>query len=66
MRKTGSRKTRRPSGRAGSSPVAPPVLSPGRKWLFRLLMVFALPLILLVVLELALRFLGVGFNPHFF
>ena len=66
MRKKGSRKTRRPSGRSGSSSTAPPVLSRRRKWLFRLLMVFALPLILLVVLELALRLLGVGFNPHFF
>ena len=66
MRKKGSRKTRRPSGRARTSSTAPPVLSRRRKWLFRLLMVFALPLILLVVLELALRLLGVGFNPHFF
>jgi tetratricopeptide (TPR) repeat protein len=68
MRKKWNRKTRQPSHRAGNSSVAPPapVLSPGRKWLFRFLTVFVVPLILLAGLELALRLLGVGFDPHFF
>ncbi|HAO79950.1 MAG TPA: hypothetical protein DCQ92_13460, partial [Verrucomicrobia subdivision 3 bacterium] len=42
------------------------MLSPRRKWLFRLLAVVVLPLILLGGLELLLRLLGVGFDPHFF
>lgn len=37
-----------------------------RKWLFRLLAVVVVPLLLLGALELALRLLGFGFDPHFF
>lgn len=68
MSKKRSPKIRQPSGRARNSPAAlpAPVLSRGRKWLFRFLTVFAIPLVLLAGLELALRFFGVGFDPHFF
>jgi tetratricopeptide (TPR) repeat protein len=56
-----------PAGRAyGPSPVPAAALSPGRKWLFRLLAVFVLPLIVLGGSELLLRLLGLGFTPHFF
>src|SRR5262245_22514179 len=41
-------------------------LSPRRKWLFRLLAVFLVPLVMLSGLELLLRSLGFGFDPHFF
>lgn len=40
--------------------------SPGRKWLFRFLLAFVLPLIILGGLELLLRLAGFGFDPHFF
>ena len=51
---------------SGSPAVLPAPLSPRRQWLFRLLTVVVLPLILLGGLELLLRLLGVGFDPHFF
>src|SRR5487761_1994727 len=55
------------AGRSSGSPAVPAAkLSPRRKWLFRLLTVVVLPLILLGGLELLLRLLGVGFDPHFF
>jgi tetratricopeptide (TPR) repeat protein len=41
-------------------------LSHGRKWLFRLLAVFVVPLLVLGGLEVLLRLLGFGFDPHFF
>lgn len=68
MSKKRNSKFRKPSGSARNSSAALPIagLSPGRKWLFRFLVVFVVPLILLAVLELALRLLGVGFDPHFF
>jgi tetratricopeptide (TPR) repeat protein len=61
-------KPRLPSGRAGNSSTAlpAPALSRGRKWLFRFLVVFVVPLVLLAALELALRLFGIGFDPHFF
>jgi len=65
-------KRRRVEGRkTAGHPAAPPVvpavvLAPGRKWLFRLLIVFVLPLIVLAAAELGLRLFGVGFDPHFF
>src|ERR1035437_9440051 len=55
------------AGQPSGSPVVPATpLSPRRKWLFRLLAVGVLPLIFLGGLELLLRLLGVGFDPHFF
>jgi len=41
-------------------------VSPRRKWLFRFLAVFAVPVLTLGALELLLRLLGFGFDPHFF
>jgi len=55
------------AGRGSDSPAVPSAnLSPRRKWLFRLLVVFVLPLIALGALELLLRLLGFGFDPSFF
>jgi tetratricopeptide (TPR) repeat protein len=55
------------AGQPSGSPVVPATtLSLRRKWLFRLLTAVVLPLILLGGLELLLRLLGVGFDPHFF
>ena len=51
---------------AGSLIVPAAVVSPRRKWLFRFLAVIVLPLMALGGLELVLRLLGVGFDPHFF
>jgi tetratricopeptide (TPR) repeat protein len=42
------------------------VPSPGRRWLFRLIAVFGIPLLLLGVVELGLRIAGIGFDPGFF
>ena len=70
MKRDRSRKQRqRPqnAGHPSSLPtVLPAALSPRRKWLFRLLAVVVLPVIALGGLELLLRLLGVGFDPHFF
>jgi tetratricopeptide (TPR) repeat protein len=41
-------------------------ISASRKWLFRCLAVFLVPLLALSGLELLLRLLGFGFDPHFF
>jgi tetratricopeptide (TPR) repeat protein len=41
-------------------------LSPRRKWLFRFLAVFVVPVFILGALELLLRLLGFGFDSHFF
>jgi tetratricopeptide (TPR) repeat protein len=41
-------------------------LSPGRKWLFRLLAAVVLPLLFLAVVEVALRLGGYGYDTHFF
>jgi tetratricopeptide (TPR) repeat protein len=68
-RERSRKKGQRPpnAGRPSGSVVVPATpLSPRRKWLFRLLAVVVLPLILLGGLELMLRLLGVGFDPHFF
>jgi tetratricopeptide (TPR) repeat protein len=54
----------KPSGPSKSD--AKPPLSAGRKWLFRFLAVFAVPLLLLGGLEIVLRLMGSGFDPHFF
>ena len=51
--------------RKKKSPAAPPPPSPQRLWAFRIV-ALALPLILLVALEVALRLSGYGFDPHFF
>lgn len=51
---------------SGPSALPSTVLSPGRKWLLRLLAVFVPPLLLLGALELFLRLIGFGFDPHFF
>src|SRR5471032_1731539 len=70
MKRERSRKPgRRPSNAghpSGSPAFLPARLSPRRKWLFRLLAVVVLPLIVFGGLELLLRLLGVGFDPHFF
>src|SRR5436190_21517738 len=50
----------------GSAALGGTPLSPARKWLFRLLAVFVVPLLVLGGLELLLRLLGFGFDPHFF
>lgn len=42
------------------------ILPTGRKWLFRLLAVFVVPLIVLGGVELCLRLTGFGYDPHFF
>ena len=55
------------AGRSSGSPAAQPSeLSRGRKWLFRLLAIFVVPLVLLGMVEFVLRLGGVGFDPHFF
>ena len=41
-------------------------MTPGRKWLFRLLTAIIIPLLTLVILEVALRVGGYGFSPGFF
>lgn len=41
-------------------------LSPGRKWLFGFLAVVVVPVVTLSALELLLRVVGYGFDPHFF
>ena len=46
--------------------VAGAPLSPRRKWLFRLLAIFVVPVFALGALELLLRLLGFGFDSHFF
>jgi tetratricopeptide (TPR) repeat protein len=43
-----------------------PALSAKRKWLFRFLAAFALPLFILAIAEISLRIAGAGFDPHFF
>ncbi|HEX5221863.1 MAG TPA: tetratricopeptide repeat protein [Verrucomicrobiae bacterium] len=62
MKRNASRK------RASSRPVSAPAaeLSRGRKWLFRLVAVFGVPLVALGVVELILRLIGAGYDPHFF
>ena len=68
-RKRSLKKGQRPpnAGHPSGLPAVPAArLSPRRKWLFRFLAVVALPLIALGGLELLLRLLGVGFDPHFF
>jgi tetratricopeptide (TPR) repeat protein len=62
--------------RRGKPPQRPPTVpsvglavqtsSPRRKWLFRLLAIFVVPLLALGGLELLLRLAGFGFDPHFF
>ena len=51
---------------AGSPATSAAALSPGRKWLVRLLAMCIPTLIILGGLELLLRVLGYGFDPHFF
>ncbi len=57
-----------PSARRAASSAAVPAASlpARRKWLFRLLAVFVVPLIFLGAVELCLRLVGFGFDPHFF
>ena len=59
-----SRQERKLPPRAKTRPAAKPLAS-RRLWLFRLTALL-LPLVLLAVLELALRLGGYGFDPHFF
>jgi tetratricopeptide (TPR) repeat protein len=51
---------------AGSAAGQGGTLAPGRKWLYRFLAVFLVPVVALSGLELLLRLGGVGFDPHFF
>jgi tetratricopeptide (TPR) repeat protein len=51
---------------SGSGPQNPPPLSPGRKWAFRLAAAVALPVLLLLFLELGLRIVGYGYPTRFF
>ena len=48
----------------GANPA--PVLTPGRKWLFRIAAVLLVTLLELGGLEVALRLAGYGYDPHFF
>ncbi len=64
-KKERSKEPRR-SNPSGSPAVPSVALPPGRKWLFRVLAVFILPLIVLCLLEVLLRLAGFGFDPHFF
>jgi tetratricopeptide (TPR) repeat protein len=41
-------------------------MTPGRKWLFRLLTAIVIPLLTLAILEATLRLGGYGFSPEFF
>jgi tetratricopeptide (TPR) repeat protein len=69
MKRERSRKPQRPpvaKRSPDSSAVRRPPLSPGRKWLLRLLAVFVPPLVILGGLEMALRLVGYGFDPQFF
>ncbi len=70
-----SRKPRKPGGRGGQKPedrgrktedgvVVPRVSSGPRMWLFRLAAVVIAPVVFLGVLELGLRAVGYGYNPH--
>jgi tetratricopeptide (TPR) repeat protein len=49
-----------------SAAAAPVVLSPGKRWLFRILLLLVLPAFLLGGLEAGLRLAGYGFSPSFF
>ena len=69
MKRERNRKQGRPPAaghRFGSPAIPASPLSPQRKWLFRLLALFAVPLIFLGGTELCLRLVGFGFDPHFF
>ncbi len=70
MKRERSRKQKQrpqPAERPAVSPAAPAAaLSPGRKWLVRLLAVSLPLLIVFGGSELLLRALGYGFDPHFF
>ena len=46
-----------------SAPVAP---DRTRRWLFRLVAIFIIPLVVLITLELGLRVTGYGYDPRFF
>jgi tetratricopeptide (TPR) repeat protein len=66
-RQSGKPQPQRPVERsAASTAIQAATLSPGRKWLFRLLAVIVVPLLVLGGLEVLLRLLGFGFDPHFF
>jgi tetratricopeptide (TPR) repeat protein len=60
---------RKPDHQAKTPDASTPI-SPGRRWLFRLVALVVLPLVLVVlagaVLEIGLRLGGYGFDPHFF
>jgi tetratricopeptide (TPR) repeat protein len=56
-----------PKGRRDTdSSVAPAVVAPGKKWLFRVLAVLLVPVLLLGGAEIVLRLAGYGYSPHFF
>ena len=60
-------KKKRAASTPSQSRVAPkPQLSPGRKWLFRLILAIGVPLFLFGVLEIALRLTGYGYPTSFF
>src|SRR5436190_2736576 len=66
-RERGNQRPKRPLGSPARTPTVPAApLSRRRKWLFRFITVFIVPLTVLGGLELLLRLFGVGFNPNFF
>ena len=62
--KTGGKPGKPPGRNPRVEPQVP--LSPGRKWLFRFVALIALPLLLLVGLEIILRLAGYGYSTGFF
>jgi len=66
-RERGNQRPKRPLGSPARTPTVPAApLSRRRKWLFRFITAFIVPLTVLGGLELLLRLFGVGFNPNFF
>jgi tetratricopeptide (TPR) repeat protein len=57
-------KKNRPTAR-GNSPSGPRLISRGRRWLFRIVLL-ALPFLLLAAVECVLRLAGYGYDPAFF
>jgi len=53
------------AARPGGNASAPPQLSRGKLWLFRLFMAFGIPVLLLVLTELLLRVAGFGYPTGF-
>jgi tetratricopeptide (TPR) repeat protein len=58
-----------PAARKSAPPkpaAAPVTLSPGKRWLFRIILLLVLPAVLLGGLEAGLRLAGYGYSPDFF